>query len=148
MLVLDERYSSKFTSLISALRTGGASQAFDAVYGKSLAEVERDLGQYIEVGEANARTLDTVRRTQPEPVRVELRADFEARLALAEMLRNYLGRATQAEEAYRELARDYPLRAEAEDGMAALYRGEGNQALAAEHQDLADRLRAITWLSY
>jgi hypothetical protein len=47
-----------------------------------------------------------------ERVDVEREADFDGRLALAEMLRNYRGRAEESRDLYRQLDRDYPHRSD------------------------------------
>jgi hypothetical protein len=117
MLVLDPRYAGHFQGLLLALQSAGTADAFGMVYGKSVAQVEWDLTGYLEAGQANARALDSPLPPTAQPIGVEREADFDARLALAEMLGNYLGRGEQAREEYRQLACDYPLRPEARTGI-------------------------------
>jgi hypothetical protein len=74
--------------------------------------VERDLKAYLEVGAANVRILAEPPRDAVERVDVEREADFDGRLALAEMLRNYRGRAEESRDLYRQLDRDYPHRSD------------------------------------
>jgi hypothetical protein len=117
MLVLDPSYSGHFQGLLLALQRAGTADAFGMVYGKSVAQVEWDLTGYLEAGQANARALDRPLPPTAQPISVEREADFDARLALAEMLGNYLGRGEQAREEYRQLACDYPLRPEVRNGI-------------------------------
>ena len=110
MLVLDPRYAAGFPDLLAALQTSDTAAAFQQVYDKSIADVERDLKTYLETGQTNARIL----RDSPAPavtlVTVEREADFEGLSALAEMLGNYRGRTGQSRDLYRQLERDYPQR--------------------------------------
>jgi hypothetical protein len=142
MLAMDPRYAGHFQSFLSVIQTSGAREAFDTVYGKSITQVERDLRAYLEAGQANARRLTGVPAETTESIEVQREADFEARLALAEMLVGYSGRSEQAREVYRQMARDYPLRPEVEDGMAELYRFEGDPMQASEHRARAALLQA------
>jgi hypothetical protein len=137
MLVLDPAYAARFPSFLLALQTSDTPEAFGTVYGKSTAQVERDMSAYLEKGQANARVTQSSLPVTPPSIDVELDADFGARLALAEMLRDYRGREEQARQIYQALRRDYPLRPELETGIPEIYRSEGNQALAAEHRERA-----------
>jgi hypothetical protein len=112
MLVLDPRYAGEFPGLLAALQNSGTAEAFGQVYGESIAQVERDLKAYLEVGAANVRILAEPPRDAVERVDVEREADFDGRLALAEMLRNYRGRAEESRDLYRQLDRDYPHRSD------------------------------------
>jgi hypothetical protein len=110
MLVLDPRYQDKFADLLAALQVSRTAGAFERVYGRPLAEVERDLRAYLDSGEQNARSLRETERPAAPPVTVEPQADFEGLSAVAEMLGNYQGRTGQSRELYREIAREYPRR--------------------------------------
>jgi hypothetical protein len=111
MLVLDPRYAPGFPDFLVALQTSETTEAFRRVYGKSLAQVEQELNAYLEVGESNARILGDSAAPAELPVQVERReADFDGRMALIEMLRNYSGRVEQSQDLYRRLALDYPRR--------------------------------------
>jgi hypothetical protein len=112
MLVMDRRYADRFRPLLSIIRTAGTAEAFASVYGKSIAEVEGDLHAYLETGQANARVLDIGPPEAAQSIDVERAADFDARLALADMLRKYPGRSEQCRGMYRQLALEYPLRPE------------------------------------
>jgi hypothetical protein len=129
MLVLCPGYAGHFQDFLSALQTADTPQAIGMVYAKSLAQVEQDLTAYIGVGQANTRPLDRAPPATVQPVDVERDADFDARLALAEMLGNYRGRSAQAYGAYTQLARDYPLRPEVEEGIASIDRSVGGLAV-------------------
>jgi hypothetical protein len=134
MLVLDPAYAGHFQDLLRAVQSTGTTEAFGSVYGKSMTQVEWDLTAYLKGGQANMRIFNRGVAAPAQPVHVEREADFDARLALAEMLQHYRGRGEQAREAYQQLARDYPFRPEVEKGIAEIYRSEGNQVLAAEHR--------------
>ena len=110
MLVLDPRYEGKFPRLLSALQTSETAGAFQRVYAKSLAEVERDLKAYLEVGQTNVRMLGDSPMPADFRIDVERDTDFDARDALAEMLGNYRGRSGESRQLYRQLERDYPQR--------------------------------------
>ncbi len=112
MLAMDRRYADRFRPFLSVIRTAGTAEAFARVYGKSIADVELDLHAYLETGQANARVLDIGPPEAAQSIEVEWAADFDARLALADMLRKYPGRSEQSRGIYRQLARDYPLRPE------------------------------------
>ena len=110
MLVLDPRYRDKFPDLLAALQGSATAEAFEQVYGASLAEVEQDLRAYLDTAEKNASVLGETERPATPQVTVEPQADFEGLSALAEMLGNYQGRTGESRELYREIARDYPQR--------------------------------------
>jgi len=109
MLVLDPRYQDRFSSLLSALQTLDTAEAFRQVYGKPVAEEERDLKRYLEAAQTNIRILGDPPRLELH-IRVERDADFDGLSAVAEMLGNYRGRGEQSQELYRRIARDYPAR--------------------------------------
>jgi hypothetical protein len=108
MLVLDQRYKDKFPALLEALQTVETAEAFQQVYGKPLADVEHDLCGYLEVAQQNVRNLGNPPELSELRVAIDHEADFSGRMALAEMLDNYRGRAEQSRDIYRQLARDYP----------------------------------------
>ena len=112
MLVLDPRYAPKYPDFLAVLQSSDTPEAFRQTYGKSIGQVEQDLKAYLEVGQANVRTLAEPPPFSAQRIEVDREADYEGRLALVEMLRNYLGRAEQSRALYRQLARDYPLRTE------------------------------------
>jgi hypothetical protein len=111
MLVLDPRYEAKFPDLVAALQTTETAASFRQVYGKSTADVERDLKAYLESGQMNARILGEPPTPAALRILVEHDADFDGRSAVAEMLGNYRGRSEQSRDLYRQLGRDYPSRA-------------------------------------
>lgn len=110
MLVLDPRYAPGFPDFLVALQTSETTEAFRQVYGKSVAQVEQELNEYLEVGQTNARLLGNSAAPAELPVQVERQADFDGRMALIEMLQNYSGRMDQSRDLYRRLALDYPQR--------------------------------------
>jgi hypothetical protein len=112
MLALDPRYAPRFGDLVAALRNSDALAAFATAYGKSLTDVERDLRAYLVEGQRNRRLVDTGSADCQGAIMVDRDAGFDARLALAEMLRDYPGRRDQARGAYQQLVRDYPRRME------------------------------------
>jgi hypothetical protein len=84
------------------------AQAFQQVYGKPLADVESDLRHYLDVAQENVRNLGDPPDLTGLRIAVDRDADLGGRMALAEMLENYRGRAEQSRDIYRQLARDYP----------------------------------------
>jgi tetratricopeptide (TPR) repeat protein len=108
MLNLDPEYHAHLKDLLDALKTADSAAAFRQAYGKSTEQVQADLGEYV-----NRRFLHGVAFAAPpaksgEMIEVEPHSGMTARLALAEMVSEYPGRAQQADEMYRELAEDYP----------------------------------------
>lgn len=140
MLVLDPRYAPRFRNLILALGRTTAQQAFQSVYGKSIGEIERDVKEYLAIGTANARYLDAPAQPYAGPVRVLRGAEFGARLTLADLLSHYPGRHSQAREAFYQLQRDYPLRADVELGIAELCLRDGDYMQASQHRTRAAML--------
>ena len=103
MLVLDPRYAAKFPDLLIALQTADTPEAFRRVYGQSIAQVEQDLREYLEVGQGNVRVARQTAGAAAPELNVEKGADFEGLTALAEMLANYRGRTEQSRDLYRQL---------------------------------------------
>jgi hypothetical protein len=110
MLVLDPRYAERFPAFLAAIQASDVEEAFHQVYGKSLAEVESDLRAYLDVAEDNVRKLGDPPQIGEIPFQVESQANFEGRMALADMLGHYRGRVEESRELYQQLAREYPQR--------------------------------------
>jgi hypothetical protein len=144
MLTMDPRYAGGFQTFLSAIQICGTAEAFERAYGKSMPQVERDLRGYLDAGQANARVQSGAPPETIQSIDVQPDADFEARLALAEMLGSYRGRSEQARQVYLQMARDYPLRPEVENGMAEMYRCEGDTVQASEHRARAAVLQTTT----
>jgi tetratricopeptide (TPR) repeat protein len=140
MLALDDAYSPRLKSLMDALLHGGSVEAFQKTYGKPIEQVEADLRAYLDNSRLNAAVFP-VRLPQSEPdPKVTLKAGLEARLALAEMLLDYPGRTADARAAFERALRDYPKRAEAEQGMGEFLAHERREQEAAAHFARAESL--------
>lgn len=127
MLLLSPEYEPRFSRLASALHTGARSaQALPAVYGKSLAEIERDLRVWVDRRRiaavplpgvaAGAFTIDVT------PVSAQ-----DSRLLLADLLAAS-GELVRAEAAYTALAREVASSAEVPAALGAIALRKGDTA--------------------
>ncbi|MGH9658142.1 MAG: tetratricopeptide repeat protein [Bryobacteraceae bacterium] len=108
MLALDARYRAGFAKLFELVATGqSVADATGAVYGKTTAEVERDLAGYAR--QPRFATAEVAIQLAPRAQRPEARAaePLETGLALADLL-YLLRRRTEARAALAELARAHP----------------------------------------
>jgi tetratricopeptide (TPR) repeat protein len=108
MLSLDPAYRPRLPALLDALKTTSSIEAFQKTYGKSLPEVQQDLQAYVGAQYLHGLVFQVELPKEVESPAVEERAAVPARLALAELLADYPGKVDQANEAYNQLARDFP----------------------------------------
>lgn len=109
MILTSDAYRPKSDAILTILGNGGsATSAFSAIYGKTTAEVERDLHAYVRRARFNYFTLKyrdpkipAVFPTRPVPT-------FEAGLVTANLLASNADRAAQARAAYEKLAQERP----------------------------------------
>jgi tetratricopeptide (TPR) repeat protein len=133
MLFLHPAYRPHLDALDAALRRGGSAADLEAVYHKSLAEIEADLKSYYRGGESYAMVFNIQMTKSAESPVVEMAAGMGARLALAELLSSTSGKAEQASTAYTSLEHDYPERWEVEAGLGQFRRIQGKLDEAAKH---------------
>jgi hypothetical protein len=109
MLLVDARYKDGAPRLIALAQSGVASEeAIKEVYGKTIADVERDLRAYISRGYYAFFTVDFHPPPAPSmsaPVPV---APFDASLVLADVLSSQVGKDPEARAMLDALAREAP----------------------------------------
>ncbi|MGB7761071.1 MAG: tetratricopeptide repeat protein [Bryobacteraceae bacterium] len=133
MLFLDPSYRPQLKALGPALKQSDSAAALEAVYHKSLPAIEADLHKYLSDGTINVMLFDIQLPKTIDTPEVEPAAGMSARLALAEMLSNTLGRSEQADAAYGALAQEYPNQWEVEAGWGQLFWHQRKVADAARH---------------
>lgn len=117
MLSLDPAYRPHLSAMLDALKTAGSAEAFDRVYGKPLAQVERDLRAYVNAQTLRGLAFRVALAPAVESPAIEPHSSLLARLALAELLSDYPGKTGEASAAYLQVARDFPQRREVEAAL-------------------------------
>ncbi len=120
MLFLDANYRPHFRDMSLALEDLGAAGAFPKAYGKSLAEVYKDLQAYGRRSSVSAVLFDVELPKSSEAPDVEPAASLPARLLLAGMQADS-GKLDPAQSALKEIETDFPKRWEVERGWAEYY---------------------------
>jgi tetratricopeptide (TPR) repeat protein len=140
MLALDNEYSPRLKSLMDLIEHRRSVEAFQTAYGKPIEQVEADLRAYLDNSRLNSAVFQVRLPQADPPAQVKLKAGLEARLALAEMLLDHPGRTAEAGADFDRLLRDYPQRAEAEQGMGEFLAHERRDQEAAAHFARAESL--------
>ena len=108
MLNLNEQYRSGFSNLVSALARGqDAADAFPAVYGKNLGQVEKDLRLYLKSNRFTGALFDAKLEKLDDKPAVQTATELESGLVLANLMAQTSKR-DKAREMYEALARQYP----------------------------------------
>lgn len=125
MLMLGDGYAAKFPMFLAEVSASGSSQnAFSSLYGKTLAEVERDMSAYFRqstIGGAVYR--GELQKVDIGPARPS--TDLETALTLA-TLTALLGRTGEASDRLEKLAGAHPDDPEVEQALAYLDWRRGN----------------------
>ncbi|MBL8234912.1 MAG: hypothetical protein JNL98_40805, partial [Bryobacterales bacterium] len=133
MLYLGNDYRAKFADLVTRLvGNSTAEEAFSTVYGKSLAQVEKDMQAYLRQELDKVAVFDVALEKAAERPQVSPAAPYEVDLNLARL--TLLGRKyEEARAKFNVLAQSSPERWEAHEaaGYVALY--ERDRARACEH---------------
>ncbi len=120
MLYLSDEYWKKFSQLVSLIKADGSQAAvFQRVYGKSLAQVQTDLGLYMRGRQFNAAFSDVTLEKSAEAPEIRPATPLEFGVALADLLAG-TGKRDEAKAAYESLARANPQDPEIELAMAHL----------------------------
>jgi tetratricopeptide (TPR) repeat protein len=133
MLNLDPAYRPQLKSLVAALNQNDPASAFAKAYGKPTREVEAALRTYFNASTIHAELFDVQLPKSVDSPEIHPAASLPARLALAELLANYRGRGEQARAALDQLAKDYPDRWEAQEGLAQFAWQQRRLTDAAQH---------------
>jgi tetratricopeptide (TPR) repeat protein len=117
MLNLDRDYRPHLSAMLDALKTVASVAAFEQAYGKSIAQVQAELLDYVHREYLHGVAFQIPLAKDAESPEIEPHAGMWARLALAEMLTEYPGKVAQAGEMYSQLAHDFPQRWEVEAAL-------------------------------
>ena len=117
----DYRKLNSLGNLINAV-LGGESEAaaFQRLYGKTLAEVYRDLRDYIREGRLFAALFDVKLQKGAEESQVAPAGELEAGLVLADLLGVMRDKEEEARAMYTELGKKHPESAEVHEGLGYL----------------------------
>ena len=147
MLMLGDGYSSKFSTFLERVSASGSTQAaFADVYGKPLAEVERDLRTYFQqatIGGATYRA-DLRKVTTGAPVAA---SEVEVALKLAKLL-IMLKRPEEALHQLRILPAELQTNVEVQEALADTEWRAGHTDAALEHFQAILSSGAATWKTY
>ncbi len=143
MMLFDAAYQARLADFFAAVEHAAhPSQALLAAYFKDVGELDRDTRQHLETGRDNSRFIEVQADPSAERLEISAHAGLAARLALAEMLAGYSGRAGDARAAYEQLERQYPESAAVELGLADWYTLQGQESRAAEYKTRAAQILA------
>jgi hypothetical protein len=132
MLELSLEYSPRFPELFRQIAKGTPSQAaIEAVYGKPLSSVEKDLQSYLRRDAFTGRIL-SVKLNGGIKATVAPAQTFDVKLTLLD-LSNRPGREAESRQKFSDLASEYPKRPEPQSalGYLAWRTGQSEQAVKA-----------------
>ena len=147
MLMLGEPYARQFGQFAQEVSNSGSSEgAFQKIYGKGLAEVERELQAYYRsqslkgvLYDAKLQKIEVAEATAP--------TELETELTLTKLVA-LLGRRDEAMKRYRALAKTYPDQWEIHEGIGHLYWRAGDKTKAKESLRRAVELKSPSWKTY
>ena len=147
MLMLGEPYARQFGQFAQEVSNSGSSEgAFQKIYGKGLAEVERDLQAYYRsqslkgvLYDAKLQKIEVAEPTAP--------TELETELTLTKLVA-LLGRRDEAMKRYSALAKTYPDQWEIHEGIGHLYWRAGDKTKAKESLRRAVELKSPSWKTY
>jgi tetratricopeptide (TPR) repeat protein len=147
MLMLSDSYAKQFGQFALEVSNSGSSEAaFQKVYGKELAEVDRDLQSYYRSNSLKGILYDTkleqIEMREPRPA-----TEFETELTLTRLVA-LLRRHNEAAKRYEELAKTNPDRWEIHEAVGHLYWRAGDRAKAKENLRRAVELKSPSWKTY
>ena len=132
MLELSPEYSPRFPELLRQIADGTASRtAIEAVYGKPLNSVEKDVQAYLRRDSFTGRIF-SVKLNGGIKAAVEPAQAFDVKLTLLD-LTNRSGREAETRQKLTDLAKEYPNRPEPQSalGYLAWRTGQPDQAVTA-----------------
>ena len=145
MLMLDQNYAKGAGKFLEAVHaTQSSEKAFQSVYGKTLADVEKDLRGYYKgsVRAALFPKLEKMIVPEPEPT-----TDTQVGIVLAK-LTALLRRYDEAESRLKELASKNPDHMEIQEALGHLYWQKRDNGKAREHLGRAVQLNSPSWKTY
>lgn len=108
MLLIDERYRDKMPRVLAAAQAGtGSAQSLTEIYGKPLADIQRDFNAYVARGQYLFLTVDSPRTSTTRAQAASL-SSFDAGLVLADCLATEIGKDLEARAAFDALSKERP----------------------------------------
>jgi tetratricopeptide (TPR) repeat protein len=149
MLVLTNAYRPGFMKFLDLVNTGTPTEeALNKVYGKSIAQVDKELQAYLRGTRFQGAYFSQKLEKANDEITVEPADSFDVKVVLAELL-NQPGRAGQAKAALESLAAEDPKRPEplVTLGFLALRAGDSENALKdfGKAYELGGRDPAMLW---
>jgi Flp pilus assembly protein TadD len=142
MLNLSPQYRPDFTKFLTLLASGvPASNAFWQAYAKTIAQVQKDLEQYMRGTHFNAVLFDIKLEKSAEEPEIESAPPLESGMVLADLLA-LTSKKDEAKEAYAGLAKEFPQSWDVEAGLAELAWREKDMEGARRHFARAAELGA------
>ncbi|HTX14051.1 MAG TPA: hypothetical protein VMD77_02065 [Candidatus Baltobacteraceae bacterium] len=143
MLYLSDNYRGQLPVLLKGIEAhADMAETFRQAYGKSPAEVQKDLESYMAGNRFNAKLFDTkLTAAAEQPAAAEM-DPLEADLLLAEIMAGSPGKAAEARAAFERLAREHPNDWRVEEGLARLSRRDLKRSEAMAHYARAAELGA------
>jgi len=147
MLMLGDGYADKFSRFLERISATGSSQAaFSEVYGKTAAEIERQMTLYfrqqVQSGAAYPAGTAPLEITENRPATA-----VEVGVTLANLTAR-LGKVGEAKSRLKELAAQYPKSGEIEGALADLEVQNGDTGAALAHYRSALALQPADWMVY
>jgi tetratricopeptide (TPR) repeat protein len=137
MLMLGENYKDKFARFLDRVSATGSSQtSLTEVYGKSLAEIEKDLNGYFRQTVQQGGAIYRVALPKFEIGEARPATGAEVSISLA-TLTAHLGRTEEARKRFKELEAKYSANAEIEASLGYLEALNGEKDAALAHYRLA-----------
>ncbi len=138
MLALGKSYRPEFPKFLAAVASGRpVVECFQAVYGKTLAEVTQDFEAYVHQRRVQAEVFDVkLTKADMEPV-VSEPSQLSVELALANLLASQKETLMQAAQRLSKLAADHPDSVEVEESLGYLAWDQGDPAKAKDYFKLA-----------
>jgi Tfp pilus assembly protein PilF len=138
MLALGKNYGPAFSKFLAAIASGRpATDCFQSVYGKSLAQVNEDLHAYVRQSTVQGAVFDVkLSKPDPEPDASEP-SQLNLDLAFADLLASQKKTAAEAGERLSKLASEHPDSPDVQESLGYLAWWQGNDAKARESFRLA-----------
>jgi Flp pilus assembly protein TadD len=149
MLNLGDGYRAKVGDFIIAIQDGlETAAAFEKIYGKSMAQVDKDLQSYLRGSTFRAGLFNSRLERTKEDLRAEPAPEFDLSLALAD-LTNRPGNEAETQSRLAKLSQGNPQRPETWAGLAYLSWRRGDIEEATKNfgkaYDLGDRNPRLLW---
>ena len=127
MLTLSNEYKSSFSKFMAAIAAGQpAAECFQSIYGKSTAQVTRDLHSYVNRSTLNAAIFDIkLSKSELEP-EVSEPSELAVNLALADLLATQKRNNEEVSQRLTKLAADHPEDVDVQESLGYLAWSQGN----------------------